>query len=81
MGEDMVVRQIRDDEFRAKTQRDRILRAQHRAQRFLKHGDSLVEELLRERRDAAKSEFRRTKLRPEQPRAAKPSRATQFERH
>lgn len=55
IGDEVVLR-IQDDELRITTQRQRIERAQRRARRYLKPGHSLVEELLRERRQAAKNE-------------------------
>lgn len=53
---DEVLLRIRDDELRITTQQRRIQRAQHRARRYLKVGTSLVNELLTERREAAKHE-------------------------
>lgn len=51
---DEVVLRIEDDELRISTPQNRIRRAQRRAQKYLKRGTSLVEELLAERREAAK---------------------------
>jgi AbrB family looped-hinge helix DNA binding protein len=53
---DEVVLRLRDDELRITTQQRRIQRAQRRARRYLKPGTSLVNELLAERREAAKNE-------------------------
>jgi AbrB family looped-hinge helix DNA binding protein len=53
---DEVVLRIQDDELRITTQQHRIRRAQRRAQRCLKPGTSLVDELLAERREAARRE-------------------------
>jgi AbrB family looped-hinge helix DNA binding protein len=55
IGDEVVLR-IEDHELRITTQRQRIERAQRRARRYLKAGHSLVEDLLRERRQAAKNE-------------------------
>lgn len=44
------------DELRITTQQRRIQRAQSRARRYVKRGTSLVDELLAERREAAKNE-------------------------
>ena len=51
---DEVVLLLEGDEVRITTQRRRIQRAQSRARRYLKPGVSLVDELLAERRTAAK---------------------------
>jgi antitoxin PrlF len=53
---DEVLLQIRDDELRITTQQRPIKRAERRARRYLKPGTSLVDELLAERREAAKDE-------------------------
>jgi AbrB family looped-hinge helix DNA binding protein len=53
---DEVVLRIQDDELRITTQQKRIQRAQRRARRYIKPGESLVSELLAERREAAKNE-------------------------
>jgi AbrB family looped-hinge helix DNA binding protein len=53
---DEVVLRIEDGELRITTQQRRIKRAQRRAQRYVKRGASLVDELLAERREAAKNE-------------------------
>ena len=53
---DEVVLRIEDDELRISTQQNRIRRAQRRAQQNVKRGTSLVDELLVERREAAKRE-------------------------
>ena len=55
VGDEVVLR-IEDDELRITTQQRRIRRAQRRAQRYIKPGSSLVDELLAERREAAKHE-------------------------
>ena len=54
-GDELVLR-VEDDELRITTQQRRIQRAQRRARKYLKPGTSLVEELLAERREAAKNE-------------------------
>jgi AbrB family looped-hinge helix DNA binding protein len=54
VGDEVVLR-IEDDELRITTQQRRIQRAQHRARQNVK-GASLVDELLAERRAAAKRE-------------------------
>ncbi len=53
---DEVVLKVVGDELRITTQRQRIQRAQQRAQKYLRPGTSLVDELLRERREAARHE-------------------------
>jgi AbrB family looped-hinge helix DNA binding protein len=55
IGDEVVLR-IEDDELRITTQQRRIQRAQRRARQYVKHGTSLVDELLAERREAAKRE-------------------------
>ncbi|HWY21685.1 MAG TPA: AbrB/MazE/SpoVT family DNA-binding domain-containing protein [Candidatus Acidoferrum sp.] len=55
VGDEVVLR-IEDDELRITTQQRRILRAQRRARQYVKRGASLVDELLAERREAAKHE-------------------------
>jgi AbrB family looped-hinge helix DNA binding protein len=55
VGDEVLLR-IEDDELRITTQQRRIRRAQRRAQRYVKAGISLVDELLAERREAAKDE-------------------------
>jgi AbrB family looped-hinge helix DNA binding protein len=55
VGDEVLLR-IGDDELRITTQQRRIQRAQRRARRYLKPGISLVNELLAERREAAKGE-------------------------
>ena len=55
VGDEVLLR-LQDDELRITTQRRRIQRAQRRARRYLKPGTSLVDELLTERREAAKDE-------------------------
>jgi len=54
VGDEVVLR-IEDDELRITTQQRRIQRAQRRARQYVK-GSSLVDELLAERREAAKHE-------------------------
>jgi AbrB family looped-hinge helix DNA binding protein len=53
-GDEVVLRI--EDELRITTQQRRIRRAQLHAQRYVKRGASLVDELLAERREAAKRE-------------------------
>jgi len=53
---DEVVLRIEDDELRISTQQNRVRRAQRRAQQYLRRGTSVVDELLAERREAAKRE-------------------------
>ncbi len=55
VGDEVVLR-VQDDELRITTQQRRIQRAQQRARTYLKPGTSLVEELLAERREAARNE-------------------------
>ncbi|HZM10271.1 MAG TPA: AbrB/MazE/SpoVT family DNA-binding domain-containing protein [Candidatus Limnocylindrales bacterium] len=55
VGDEVVLR-LQDNELRITTQQRRIQRAQKRARRYLKPGESLVDELLAERREAAKRE-------------------------
>lgn len=55
IGDEVLLR-IEDDELRITTRRHRIERAQRRARQFVKRGESLVDELLTERREAAKRE-------------------------
>jgi len=55
VGDEVLLR-IEDDELRITTQQRRIQRAQRRARQFKKTGTSLVDELLAERRKAAKRE-------------------------
>jgi AbrB family looped-hinge helix DNA binding protein len=55
VGDEVVLR-LQDDELRITTQQLRIQRAQERARRYVKPGVSLVDELLAERREAAKRE-------------------------
>lgn len=45
---------MEDDELRITTQQRRIQRAQRRARQYVKRGTSLVDELLAERRAAAR---------------------------
>lgn len=53
---DTVILSVEDDELRITTMKRRIERAQQRAQKYLKPGISLVDELIAERREAARSE-------------------------
>jgi AbrB family looped-hinge helix DNA binding protein len=53
---DEVVLRYQDNEVRITTQQRRIQQAQRRARQYLKPGTSLVDELLAERRKAAKHE-------------------------
>lgn len=55
VGDEVVLR-IEDDELRITTQQHRIHRAQRRARQYVKPGTSLVDELLAERRKAARNE-------------------------
>lgn len=55
VGDEVLLR-LQDDELRITTQQRRIQRAQRRARRYLKPGTSLVDELLAERREAARNE-------------------------
>lgn len=55
VGDEVVLR-LQDNELRITTQQKRIERARQRARRYLKRGDSLVDELLTERRQAARNE-------------------------
>jgi AbrB family looped-hinge helix DNA binding protein len=54
-GDEIVLR-MEDDELRITTMKRRIERAQRRAQQYVKPGVSLVDELIAERREAAKRE-------------------------
>ena len=55
VGDEVVLR-IEDDELRITTLRRRIQRAQESVRRYVKPGESLVDELIAERREAAKHE-------------------------
>jgi len=55
VGDEVVLR-VQDDELRITTQQRRIQQAQRRAQQYVKPGTSLVDELLAERREAARDE-------------------------
>jgi AbrB family looped-hinge helix DNA binding protein len=55
VGDEIVMR-VEDDELRITTQQHRIQRAQRRARQYVKSGTSLVDELLAERRQAARNE-------------------------
>jgi AbrB family looped-hinge helix DNA binding protein len=54
---DVVVARVEEDELRITTLTKRIESAQLRAQKYLKRGVSLVDELIAERREAAKREL------------------------
>ncbi len=54
---DEVILSWKDDEIRITTHRRRIERAQQRARQYIKPGVSLVDELIAERREAAKREL------------------------
>jgi AbrB family looped-hinge helix DNA binding protein len=54
-GDELVLR-LQDDEVLVTTLQRRIRRAQERARRYVKPGTSPVDELLKERREAAKRE-------------------------
>jgi AbrB family looped-hinge helix DNA binding protein len=53
---DEVVLRIEDDELRISTLKRRLERAQRRIRKYVKPGRSLVDELLADRREAAKRE-------------------------
>ena len=53
---DEVILQLEEDELRITTMKHRIERAQRRARQYVKPGVSLVDELIAERREAAKRE-------------------------
>jgi len=53
---DEVILQLDDDELRITTMKRRIERAQRLVQQHVKRGTSLVDELIAERREAAKRE-------------------------
>lgn len=53
---DEVVLRLEEDELRITTLRRRIARAQRLVRRHVKQGTSLVDELIAERREAAKGE-------------------------
>ncbi len=55
IGDEVVLR-LEDRKLSITTQRHRIQRAQQRARKYLKPGTSLVDELLAERREAARNE-------------------------
>jgi AbrB family looped-hinge helix DNA binding protein len=54
---DEVLAWMEDDELRITSMKCRIERAQRRARQYLKPGQSLVDELIAERREAAKREL------------------------
>ena len=53
---DEVLLRLEDDELRITTMKHRIARAQRHARKYVKRGVSLVDDLLSERREAAKRE-------------------------
>jgi AbrB family looped-hinge helix DNA binding protein len=53
---DQVILSLEEDELRITTMKRRIERAQRRARQYVKPGVSLVDELIAERREAAKRE-------------------------
>ena len=53
---DEVLLWLEDDELRITTMKNRIARAQRNARKYVKRGVSLVDELIAERREAAKRE-------------------------
>jgi AbrB family looped-hinge helix DNA binding protein len=55
IGDEIVLR-LHEDELNITTQQARIRRAQQRARKYVKPGVSLADELLAERREAAKRE-------------------------
>jgi AbrB family looped-hinge helix DNA binding protein len=55
VGDEVVLR-IQDDELRITTQQHSIQRAQRRAKKYLNPGTSMVDDLLAERREAARNE-------------------------
>lgn len=55
VGDEVVLR-LHPDELSVTTQQHRIRQAQQRARKYLKPGTSLVDELLAERREAARHE-------------------------
>ena len=53
---DEVILRMEDDELRITTMKRRIERAQRLVRKYVKPGDSLVDELIAERREVAKRE-------------------------
>jgi AbrB family looped-hinge helix DNA binding protein len=53
---DQVILRLEDDELRITTMKKRIERAQRQVRKYVKPGVSLVDELIAERREAAKRE-------------------------
>ena len=53
---DQVILRMEDDELRITTMKHRIERAQRLVRKYVKPGTSLVDELIAERREAAKRE-------------------------
>ena len=56
VGDEVVLR-IEDDELRITTQKRRLERAQRLLRRYVKPGRSLADELIAERREAARKEL------------------------
>jgi AbrB family looped-hinge helix DNA binding protein len=54
---DQVILRLEDDELRLTTLKGRIARAQQNVRKYVKPGVSLVDELIAERRAAARKEF------------------------
>jgi AbrB family looped-hinge helix DNA binding protein len=55
IGDEVVLR-MEDDELRITTLKRRVERAQHLVRKHVKRGTSLVDELIAERREAARNE-------------------------
>lgn len=55
---DEVVLRLEDDELRITTMKHRIARAQRLVRKYVKPGVSLVDELIAERREEARKEFK-----------------------
>ena len=55
-GDEIVLR-MEDDELRITTMKHRVARAQRIARKYVKPGTSLVDELIAERREAARREL------------------------
>jgi AbrB family looped-hinge helix DNA binding protein len=53
---DEVILQLDDDELRITTMKRRVERAQRHVRKYVKPGTSLVDELIAERREAARNE-------------------------
>lgn len=54
---DKIILRMEDDELRITTMKSRIERAQRRVRKYVEPGVSLVDELIAERREAAKREL------------------------